>query len=297
MFRSKRRVGVLAALVLVLSILVGNPQVNAQDDPPPAGETAAEQAGDGDFTVTYSAEAHASRSAGDTRATNPVSDMDFVGLPTGCRIFDTRKAQGPLIVNVGRDYSVAAAKMASQGGKAGGCGIPDSAVAVDMSLSTLANSPTGTGFVRLGRAGAAPTATVLQFLKNQGTSVTTTSPLNGMAVRVQAFNANAGMTGDILGYWQEPMHATVTEHGQLLRGKGVAEVRKSTVYSGSYIIEFERNVSACTPVATVETSFQDAVLVGTSLNSPTLVPHEVFVRAMDLNADSIDREFSLVVEC
>lgn len=287
---SKRRIGLAAAIGLGVTALIGAPQVTAQDEPLPEGATAAQiDGGTGAYTATYTGDGS---NPDGTRTASGDSDLEFVALGAGCRVFDTRSAFGPLPSGVQRTYSLKPGNAAVQGGSAG-CGVPPSASAVDMSLSTLANSPTGTGFVRAGKGSAAPTATVLQFLRNQGTSVTTTVSLNSSEqIRLLASGANTGMTGDLLGYWERPLHASVASNGTLERGSGVVEVEESDTVDGIWVVTFERDVSKCTPVAIGRPT--DRTDIGATLNGPS---GEIYVRTQTSAGGNASRAFRLTVNC
>lgn len=286
---NKRRIGLAAAIGLGVTALIGAPQVTAQD-PAPAGSTAAEiDGGTGPYTTTYTGDGS---NPDGTRTADSDADLEFVALGAGCRVFDTRTAFGPLTSGVQRAYSLKPGNAAGQGGSAG-CGVPPSASAVDLSLSTLANSPTGTGFVRAGQGSATPTATVLQFLRNQGTSVTTTVSLNSSeGIRLLASGANTGMTGDLLGYWERPLHATVAANGSLERGSGVVEVEENATVDGIWVVTFERDVSKCTPVVIGRPT--DRTDIGATLNGPS---GEIFVRTQTSTGANASRAFRLTVNC
>lgn len=236
---SRRRIGMAAAVGLGVTALLGFPRVMAQDsapEPASGAETSAEP------FVTFSGD------GGPVPEFNGVADLEFVALDAGCRVFDTRGAQGPLLSNVDRAYSVTDGAVPGQGGAARGCGIPASARAVDVSLSTLADSPTGTGFLRAGIGGRTPTATVLQFRRGQGISATHVVPLDDQErFTLRVSGANTGMVGDVLGYWESTLHATVDFGGSLIKGNGVTQV--SSTAGNNRMVTFDRDVSRCTAVA------------------------------------------------
>jgi hypothetical protein len=285
-FRSPR--GWLAVLVVVLATAVGMPQVLAFG----GGDsgTAAERDGAdaGGRTVTYSPDDGVS-----TAALPAQDDLEFVAFSTGCRIFDTRNAGGAFNAGQSRDLSVLNAAIPGQGGVAGGCGIPAYAEAVDLSLSTAGGSPTGAGYVRVGPGGVAATATVLQFLTDQGTSVTTSAPLaSNSKMRVTVFNARTHLVGDVLGYWVRTMHATISTSGagSVVEGSGVTGL--TSPQTGFWIVTFERDVADCTPVASPFTSVSG--VTGATLNGPF---GEVYVRTRNSAFADADIDFRVVVRC
>lgn len=292
MTRSRtRRLG-LAALAVVAVAALGTQTVLAGGDDP-----VSVQQGAPEMEETWNIEdpGSASIAAG-------ASNLEFVALSTGCRIFDTRVAGGMFNVGQSRDLSVANASVPGQGGKAGGCNIPAHAAAVDLSLSTTSGSPTGSGYVRVGPGGVAPTATVLQFLANQGTSVTTTAPLaTNDTMRISVNLAKSHLVGDVLGYWQRTLHATVSSAGVLVRGSGVISIDHSL--TGFYTVRFERDITECTMVATPAVGVSDvsgvdarvqAVINGTSGVSA----QEVFAHVHGYNnTTTVNKQIQITVEC
>jgi hypothetical protein len=285
-FRSPR--GWLVALVVVLATAVGMPQVLALSGGDSGTAAERDGAAAGGTTVRYAPDEGVSPAALPAQ-----DDLEFVAFSTGCRIFDTRQAGGAFSSGQSRDLSVLNAAIPGQGGVAGGCGIPAYAEAVSLSLSTSSGSPTGPGYVRVGPGGVSPTATVLQFLKSQGTSVTTSAPLaNNSKMRVSVYNAKTHLVGDVLGYWVRTMHATIstTGAGSVVEGSGVTAVSSSL--TGFWIVTFERDVADCTPVASPYTSNPGSV--GATLNGPF---GEVYVRTRNAAGVDADVDFRLVVRC
>lgn len=130
----------------------------------------------------------------------------------GCRVVDTRAgAGGKLLAGSARTWQVSGtgAGFESQGGKPGGCGVPASALSVELSVSAAA--PTGTGFLRAGPSGGAPPkATVLQFTARGGTTNTGAVALRPDVIHGLAVTGNGAATHvvlDVIGY-----SASVAEH-------------------------------------------------------------------------------------
>ena len=204
-----------------------------------------------DAVQTWSSSGKAARAA--VTAGPVTTNLEFVGLATGCRIFDTRNAGGVFAAFEFRDLSILDSAIDGQGGRLGGCGLPANAVAVDLSLSTAGGSPTNVGYVRVGPGGVAPTATVLQFLKSQGTSVTTTAALSTSdTMRLQVFGATTHLIGDVLGYWQTTAHGTILADGTLQAGgAGVTSIFKDITFAGDYWVTFDRPIANCSAVASI----------------------------------------------
>lgn len=124
---------------------------------------------------------------------------------TPCRVVDTRVGAGGEVRNGAvRSWQVSGSGVgfAAQGGRDGGCGIPSSATAVELSISAAA--PKGTGFLRAGPSGGAlPRATVLQFSRSGGATNSGAVGLRPNVVEgltVTGHGASSHVVVDVLGY-------------------------------------------------------------------------------------------------
>lgn len=230
-----------------------------------------------------------SRSAAASPATlDPGQNIEFVALSPACRMVDTRKSGGLLAAGASRDFSAT-----------GPCSaIPDNAVAVDVSLSTIGGTPTGSGFAQAGPAFSTPSATVLQYLKNQGTSVTTTIPLEVGGIRVKANGAGTHLAIDVLGYWQRTLHASVLADGTVVAGSGLTGAGKSTEVAGLYFFEFDRDISPCSAAASPE-AFEEELItrVAAGIGSDDMGSFVLVDVRSYSGVDDLDGAFELVVEC
>ncbi len=130
---------------------------------------------------------------------------------TPCRMVDTRASSpaGPFAVNETRTFRVAGSGIedlaspgiAPQGGVAGGCGVPENATAVE--LTVTAASPEGAGFVRVGpNTPGDPTGTVLNFTSAQGITNTAAVAFVGDGrLKVKVFGARTQVLIDVQGYY------------------------------------------------------------------------------------------------
>lgn len=101
----------------------------------------------------------------------PAGSQGAYYVPTvPCRVLDTRAGGGGILDNgVTRNYRAAGTgwEFALQGGRPDGCGLPDGSAAAAVTVTAV--SPLGTGYARVWpNDGAAPSATFLNFTKNQG---------------------------------------------------------------------------------------------------------------------------------
>jgi hypothetical protein len=277
-----------AAAVVVAGFTV--PSVQATDSTPDWSQL---KGATGTPTKVYDA---ATDKAGIQSLASGAVSTYSVALPAGCRIFDTRTST-KIAAGTSRDFSVLDGSLAGQGGNAAGCAIPADAVSVEVSMSTTGGSPTAAGFLRAGPGGTAPTATVLQFLAGQGTSVTTTVGLSASStMRVAAFNGGTHVVADVLSYNRKILRATVSAGGSLSRGQGVSSTYVYNALTGYYIVQFERDVQECTPVVSADTGSSSARVYGV-LNGPS-VPREVFVYSLAYNSTTTSAAgFQLTMAC
>jgi len=154
------------------------------------------------------------RALGDT-------DADLVFTPVSpCRIVNTTVTGSPIPANATRSFFVngsAAGTFESQGGTAGGCGIPDDATSVEMNF--IAVGPTGSGDFRAFPFGsAAPLASVINYANVGGLNIA-----NGLAqpvcdpsattcaldLTVQADVSASHLIVDVVGYYRRVNKAQV----------------------------------------------------------------------------------------
>jgi hypothetical protein len=283
--RTGRALGLLAAAILAASMI--SPVIGTDETVPP-GEKDPENL---DGVVTWSGPPSEERDeVGILGAAAPSQFlMHYVALDTGCRILDTRVDGGNFSSGEFRDVPVFDGDLPEG---LGPCGVPGHAAAVAISLSTLNTTPTGTGFARVGPGGQAPRATVLQFRKEVGISVTTDVTLDFSGqFRLQSFGAGSGYVVDLLGYWETPVWGRVAADGTLIAGSGVTEVVKSTVFLGDYSVVFDRQISPhCSAAVSME---EDEVRL---FSTPGASSWFFDVRDFD-SIDEADGGFSFVINC
>jgi hypothetical protein len=128
----------------------------------------------------------------------------FVPL-TPCRVVDTRVTGGAFADREIRAYEVAGSgsAFAAQGGKAGGCGIPAEATAVEASVSAV--SPSGPGFFRAYPADQPmPTATFLNFAASQditNTGAIALATTGTTDLKARNFGGTSQYVIDVQGYY------------------------------------------------------------------------------------------------
>lgn len=135
---------------------------------------------------------------------------------TPCRVVDTRAGgtgNGALVSNEQRDYRIAGsgARFQVQGGKAGGCGIPDGVDAVEVSVTSTAQN--ASGFFRAWPTGQAqPNATFLNYAKGKSitnTGAITLAPTGETDLRVLNAGGRSHYVLDVQGYYVDGSGAPV----------------------------------------------------------------------------------------
>src|SRR5882762_8614497 len=176
----------------------------------------------------------------------PTPENSFIPLDP-CRIIDTRAGGGKLAANSTRNFFVkGTSSFEGQGGKAGGCGVPNSAVSVSVSVTTTISSANNR-LVAYPAGSAVPTSTTVSYLKSAnvtGSSVVKLTSGTGQVMAIHNFNATTHVVVDVVGYYVPPLTAFVGANGTLLytSGRSIQTVHNAT---GQYIVTFDRNVSQC----------------------------------------------------
>ncbi|WP_426573086.1 fibronectin type III domain-containing protein [Aquihabitans sp. McL0605] len=139
-------------------------------------------------------------------ATIPTGPTGSVFVPIEpCRVVDTRKAGGAFGPGAQRSFQVGGggSGFSAQGGKPGGCAIPDGATAVEASVTAVA--PTHGGFLRAWPAGSSPPdATFLNFTTHQGVTNTGALALAAAGVEdltLKSFGGPSHYVIDVQGYF------------------------------------------------------------------------------------------------
>ena len=232
------------------------------------------------------------------------SETKFVPI-TPCRIVDTRLAGGKLTVAGGSrvfDVAGSGATFAAQGGKAGGCGIPTSATAIEATITAI---DSGSGFLRAWPANAAaPNATFLNYTDMLNVSNTGAIGINGCTgiclvntdLRLRAFGSDTHVVVDVNGYYNLPMSATVSESGVL--GRRSRATSATHTATGRYSVVFDRNISSCNMIGSIGDDSPSGVTIGeiqVQLNAVN--DNAVFVATTNSAGADADRPFMIEVIC
>ena len=137
---------------------------------------------------------------------SPTGGASYVPLPSPCRIVDTRNAGGTLGPGGSRSFRVrtqTGVGFEAQGGTPGGCGIPDDAGGVELSLSVT--TPTvADGFIRIAPDGSDTSAAFANY--TAGTSITNTGSVAIAAsatldIVVRNFGGTTHVVLDVQGFY------------------------------------------------------------------------------------------------
>lgn len=233
---SRYRTWMIAALAAVCAAGVGYGVANAVSPPVPNGPS----------------------SPTPTRGLSPQfvaasAPTESVYVPvTNCRLVHTSVAGGMIPNGSTRNFYVVgvSANFASQGGPAGGCGIPASATAI--SARVTANSALANGVFIAYPTGTPVGQGTLYYAKGINVSSGATLQLGpgiGQVLTVKNLKGPAQLVIDVNGYYAPQMSAFVNTNGSLgyTTGRVTASVRTSP---GIYTVVFDRDVSKCSLHAT-----------------------------------------------
>jgi hypothetical protein len=228
-------------------------------------------------------------------------DLEFVPVEP-CRLADTRlgSAAGSIAEGATKSFQVTGtAGFPAHGGTSGGCGIPDAALAAEITL--ISNSASGSGFFRAYPFGGSPDATFLAFqsgpnLLNTGTVALCDNSEGGCTadLSVRAFQAGAHAILDITGYYVPNRFAFVEEDGTLGDGARVEETARTG--EGAYTVTFDSSVAGCALVASPSDGTNQADL-WTRVSEADPATVEVDVEAPATANTQQDNEFYVHVVC
>ncbi len=243
-------------------------------------------------------------SGGSTRILgNGISENKYVPI-IPCRILDTRKGYGKFQVSQPKAIDVRGnqATFTVQGGNPGGCGIPNSATAIEATITAI---DSGSGFLRAWPANVVqPNATFLNYDSSFNVSNTGTVTLcgaNGLScnanqdLSLQAYGSATHLVIDVAGYYQQPMSANVTSAGVL--GRNSRATGSTRLGTGLYTVTFDRNIKQCTYFAGTATPDAGATSGFVSVTNLASNTNGVTVLTYGTDGALTDRGFQVVVIC
>ncbi|MDY0908398.1 hypothetical protein [Microbacterium sp. CFBP9034] len=209
-----------------------------------------------------------------------------------CRAVDTRKAGGKLAAGVSRSFLVTGADgFIAQGGKSGGCGIPEWASSATFSFTTVESS--GKGRLNAWPVGLSePTSTVLSYTSANKVTSNPTVALPGQGtphLRVRNYDYSTHLVIDVTGYYIGQMYSIGDPTG------APESWSRQTGYShdaiGAYTVWFDVDLTACVAVA----SSPYAANIVTAYAWPDW--DAVSVDVWDSAGNPVDGWFNVVVHC
>lgn len=227
-------------------------------------------------------------------AVGPVTTSELSFVPVApCRIVDTREAGGAFASGASRALFVGGTqRFVGQGGTADGCGVPLSAKAVALSITTT--GATGAGRLIAWADGAAqPNSTALSYLSAGNMTGNPIVPLSAAGkMRLANVKASTHVVIDVAGYYIAPMVATIGPAGSIVSSSGriVSITHPGT---GAYFVVFDRSLVGCAASAQVSAyAFAEGVTSRTRVDGST-----VDVRLDNISHNPTDRDFTLMVLC
>jgi hypothetical protein len=209
-----------------------------------------------------------------------------------CRIVDTRHGHRAITHGLTRTFHVTGSTgFGVQGGKSVGCGVPTAAQSVMVSITAFGETRSGSvtiyphGVVR-------PVARVLSFTKGVAIS-TNADAMLGAGGQITVYVGGHGKTNlllDVTGYYIRPMWAEVNSVGVIVRGSRTASVTQ--LGTGSYQVEFDRDISNCAYTAT---SYFYGTIMEVEPRSGDV--DALYVGAADYNGAAVDTYFYVMVSC
>jgi len=227
----------------------------------------------------------------DAAAQTPFIPPETTFTPlTPCRAFDTRLGARPARIpaNSARAFRInGATGFVEQGGKDGGCGVPDWASAVALSISAFPANKSST-LVAWSGQGAKPAAASMSYGTQLNTSLVTSQTfMFGVAIGLNG--PAADVAGDVVGYFAPKMWGVIGENGVVVKNSGRV-VSASIQITGNYRVIFDRDITACVVTATSQSFGVIVSQGGTQFAS-------AFVYARNASGASVPGAFSINVDC
>lgn len=235
------RIGLISATVFAL--VLGTVSAAAGSGPTSEGDQPPVAAG-GDFGPS------ANEPPTGPAATITATENLYVPIKP-CRIVDTREAGGILTANSFRNFYVRGTSgFAGQGGTTGGCGLPLSAVAATLSMTT--GNSTGVGRINAFPYNETePSATSITY----STTKTTANPTVKLSafgfaphIRVHNFNYSTHLAIDVTGYFV-PQIAGVMNSGDGIYNATSRITLNDNTATGKYTVTVDRDITGCSVTA------------------------------------------------
>lgn len=225
------------------------------------------------------------------QAQTPYTPPEMTFTPvTPCRVFDTRKGTRPARIpaNSARGFRVLGTTgFAEQGGADGGCGVPEWAAAVSISVSTFTANKAGTLVVWSGQ-GAKPRASLLSYGLEPATGAASVGTFM-FGVGVGLDGPATDVTGDVTGYYALKMWGVIGDGGNVVKSSGRI-TSASIQFTGNYRVVFDRDITDCAVTATSQT-------FGLSASQGGTLGTSAFVYFRNASGAGVPGSFSINVDC
>lgn len=226
------------------ALLLGLSAASASNSPTPPDLT----------TLTHGmSPTHAGTAKAAALLTGPARGESVFVPITPCRIADTRVAGGALGNNSSRAFYVRGTTgFNTQGGKVGGCGVPQSATAVTANVTIPAVSSGGGYLIGWPYGAPAPHTNFVTYPTGQTVTVNPTFALSAggdPSLAMKNVGHSAYVVIDVTGYYAPQMEGSVSPAGGLYAGTA-RMVSASHVGTGSYSVTWDTDVTYCTPTVT-----------------------------------------------
>jgi hypothetical protein len=226
----------------------------------------------------------------------PGSSLQFVAV-TPCRIADTRVTGGALVAGQ-RVFDATLATYATQGGKAGSCGLPTgSAVAsVQLNLGAISQNNKTSDIKGWATGTTEPTASLVNYNPSGPVANMVTVPVNASGQFTLKTPGAAHTFIDVAGFYVKPAYAFVNANGTIKQNAASGVVSITHPSTGRYNITFDRDITQC---AISTASLEWAVATDVSPDSQAVVgiPDQVRVGAVNSAGTFVDLEFYILLSC
>ncbi|WP_353828897.1 hypothetical protein [Agromyces sp. SYSU T0242] len=285
---------IVTASVLALAPAVAAPGDRADLVPSSDDAPAMYQADAAEVEALHADVDAASASAAEASGLLGNSATTFVPVAP-CRIADTRLGGGKIGSQVLRNFHVTGtAGFSGQGGVAGGCGIPENAVAIAAGLKAVA--PTGSGYLRAwGYGEAQPPSTALTFAKGVDIGDATVLPLGlpdqAYDISTKPYKGSIHLLIDVTGYYVLNDHGLLLADGSLDSG-GATLWNVEKTGTGAYELVVDHDIWFCSYSVT---PFDANLVASASYSAEWINAFDVQLRQPD--GTPVDGDFYYSITC
>ena len=253
-----------------------------------SGATVAWAGSDDGPTITAGDRVAAQRAA---PTYQPDNELKFIPV-TPCQVVNTGKTGHKLGTASTTTFVVAGTTgFETQGGQSGGCGVPASATAATFTLITTGAPNRGT--LKVSSADTTPSQISLAYQSGEPTTGEVTSKLGSAGVKVSNTGGPVNLAVVVTGYYAKPLAGFISPSGNPYSGS--SRILNAThVGTGTYEVQFDRNIRYCSATAAVYVSNYFA---STTTWYDSTRPDTVRVYLWNKDGTLVDQYFYIQVEC